>query len=46
MQTQPLNRLLGQVRKTLAAHHQDDADLLARYRETRDAGALDALVRG
>jgi RNA polymerase sigma factor (sigma-70 family) len=45
MQTQPLNRLLGQVRKTLAAHHQDDADLLARYRETRDAGALDALVR-
>jgi RNA polymerase sigma factor (sigma-70 family) len=45
MQTQPLNRLLGQVRKTLAAHHQDDADLLARYRDARDPDALDALVR-
>src|SRR5262245_34375332 len=45
MQTQPLNRLLGQVRKTLAAHHEDDADLLARYREARDPHALDALVR-
>jgi len=45
MQTQPLNRLLGQVRKTLAAHHEDDADLLARYREARDPDALDALVR-
>ena len=45
MQTQPLNRLLGQVRKTLAAHHQDDAELLARYREARDPAALDALVR-
>src|SRR5256885_11877682 len=45
MQTQPLNRLLGQVRKTLAAHHEDDADLLARYRAARDPDALDALVR-
>jgi RNA polymerase sigma factor (sigma-70 family) len=43
--TQPLNRLLGRVRRTLAAHHQDDADLLARYRDARDLDALDALVR-
>jgi RNA polymerase sigma factor (sigma-70 family) len=45
MQTRPLHRLLGSVRKTLAAHHQDDADLLARYRDERDPDALDALVR-
>src|SRR5262245_1018906 len=45
MQTRPLQRLLGSVRKTLAAHHQDDADLLARYRDQRDPEALDAIVR-
>src|SRR5687768_15254839 len=43
--TQPLNRLLGRVRRTLAAHHEDDAELLARYRDGRDLAALDALVR-
>src|SRR5688500_15886875 len=42
---QPLARLLGRVQKTLAAHHESDADLLARYRDARDLDALDALVR-
>ena len=45
MTTQPLARLLGRVQKTLAAHREADADLLARYRESRDPDALDALVR-
>src|SRR5262245_21041503 len=43
--TQPLARLLGRVQKTLAAHHESDAELLARYRDERDPAALDALVR-
>jgi RNA polymerase sigma factor (sigma-70 family) len=45
MPTQPLARLLGNVRKTLAAHQRDDVDLLDRYRRERDPDALDALVR-
>jgi RNA polymerase sigma factor (sigma-70 family) len=45
MTTKPLHHLLGQVRKTLAAHHEDDGDLLARYRDGRDLAALDGLVR-
>src|SRR6478672_6743220 len=45
MATQPLARLLGKVRKTLAAHQCDDADLLRLYRDRRDPAALDALVR-
>jgi RNA polymerase sigma factor (sigma-70 family) len=45
MTTQPLARLLGRVQKTLAAHHESDADLLNRYRDHRDPEALDALVR-
>lgn len=45
MPTQPLARLLGSVRKTLAAHHKDDSELLERYRKDRDPEALDALVR-
>jgi hypothetical protein len=38
--TQPLARLLGRVQKTLAAHHEADADLLARYRDARDQSRL------
>ena len=45
MTTRALSRLMGRVQKTLAAHHQSDADLLARYRDCRDPDALDALVR-
>jgi RNA polymerase sigma factor (sigma-70 family) len=45
MTTQPLARIVGRVQKTLAAHHQSDADLLGRYRDSRDPDALDALVR-
>jgi RNA polymerase sigma factor (sigma-70 family) len=45
MPTQPLARLLGQVRQTLAAHQYDDAELLSQYRDQRDPAALDALVR-
>ncbi|HKB04625.1 MAG TPA: sigma-70 family RNA polymerase sigma factor [Gemmataceae bacterium] len=45
MTTKPLTRLLGQVRRTLAAHHEDDGDLLARFRDGRDLAALDGLVR-
>jgi DNA-directed RNA polymerase specialized sigma24 family protein len=45
MTTQPLARLLGRIQKTLAAHHESDADLLSRYRDRRDLAALDALVR-
>ncbi len=45
MQTRPLNRLLGRVRRTLAAHQTDDATLLRAYRDDHDPDALDALVR-
>jgi RNA polymerase sigma factor (sigma-70 family) len=45
MTSQPLARLVGRVQKALAAHHQSDADLLGRYRESCDPDALDALVR-
>ena len=45
MQTRPLNRLLGRVRRTLAAHQTDDATLLQAFRTDGDADALDALVR-
>jgi RNA polymerase sigma factor (sigma-70 family) len=45
VQTRPLNRLLGRVRRTLAAHQTDDATLLRAYRDEHDPDALDALVR-
>jgi RNA polymerase sigma factor (sigma-70 family) len=45
MTRQPLARLVGRVQRTLATHRESDADLLARYRDGRDADALDALVR-
>src|SRR5262245_35026337 len=45
MTVKPLHRLVGQFRRTLDAHHADDSDLLARYRDANDPSALEALVR-